>query len=107
MPEAEAALDGTSGRRGRAAAARGGRGRGAPISDVRASERYRRAMAAVIARRAIDAALTRARGGDRAGPAPAGARREGPRDADVNGIPYPVDVEPGTSLLVAVRERSV
>ena len=35
-----------------------------PISDVRASERYRRAMAEVIARRAIDAALTRARGGE-------------------------------------------
>ena len=35
-----------------------------PISDVRASERYRRAMAAVIARRAIEAALARARGGD-------------------------------------------
>jgi len=33
-----------------------------PISDVRASERYRRAMAAVIARRAIEVALDRARG---------------------------------------------
>ena len=33
-----------------------------PISDVRASERYRRAMAAVIARRAIDVALDRAQG---------------------------------------------
>jgi CO/xanthine dehydrogenase FAD-binding subunit len=34
-----------------------------PISDVRASADYRRAMAAVIARRAIQAALTRATGG--------------------------------------------
>jgi CO/xanthine dehydrogenase FAD-binding subunit len=34
----------------------------APISDVRASDRYRRAMAVVIARRAIDVALARARG---------------------------------------------
>ena len=33
-----------------------------PISDVRGSERYRRAMAAVIARRAIGAALARAAG---------------------------------------------
>jgi CO/xanthine dehydrogenase FAD-binding subunit len=35
-----------------------------PISDVRGSDRYRRAMAAVIARRAIAAALRRAAGGD-------------------------------------------
>ncbi len=35
-----------------------------PISDVRASADYRRAMAEVIAARAITAALTRARGGD-------------------------------------------
>jgi CO/xanthine dehydrogenase FAD-binding subunit len=34
-----------------------------PISDVRGSDRYRRAMAAVIARRAIGAALVRAAGG--------------------------------------------
>ena len=46
------------------AAARAAADAAAPISDVRASERYRRAMAAVIARRAIDAALTRARGGE-------------------------------------------
>jgi CO/xanthine dehydrogenase FAD-binding subunit len=32
-----------------------------PISDVRGSEGYRRAMAAVIARRAIEQALSRAR----------------------------------------------
>ena len=35
----------------------------APISDVRGSAEYRRAMAAVIANRAITAALARARGG--------------------------------------------
>jgi CO/xanthine dehydrogenase FAD-binding subunit len=64
VPEAEAVLEGTSAdagdvqRAGAAAAAAA-----SPISDVRASERYRRAMAEVIARRAIDAALTRARGG--------------------------------------------
>ena len=35
-----------------------------PISDVRGSANYRRAMAAVITRRAVAAAVTRARGGD-------------------------------------------
>jgi CO/xanthine dehydrogenase FAD-binding subunit len=64
VPEAEAVLEGTSAdagdvqRAGAAAAAAA-----SPISDGRASERYRRAMAEVIGRRAIDAALTRARGG--------------------------------------------
>lgn len=64
VPEAEAALEGTSADTGdvqRAAAAAAAAA--SPISDVRASERYRRAMAEVIARRAIDAAVTRARGG--------------------------------------------
>jgi len=41
----------------------------APIDDVRASANYRRAMAAVIARRAIEVAAARARGGDVAVPA--------------------------------------
>ncbi len=40
-----------------------------PISDVRASADYRRAMAGVIARRAIQVALTRATGGAVAIPA--------------------------------------
>jgi CO/xanthine dehydrogenase FAD-binding subunit len=58
VPEAEAALasgDAEGAATAVAAAA-------APISDVRASDRYRRAMAAVIARRAIDVAVARARG---------------------------------------------
>ena len=40
-----------------------------PISDVRASERYRRAMAEVMARRAIEIAVARARGDEVAIPA--------------------------------------
>jgi CO/xanthine dehydrogenase FAD-binding subunit len=64
VPDAEAALDGTSGStEDVASAARAAATAATPISDVRASERYRRAMAEVIARRAINAALTRARGG--------------------------------------------
>jgi len=63
VPEAEEALVGTAGDDGAvAAAARGAAEAAAPISDVRASERYRRAMAEVIARRAIGIALRRARG---------------------------------------------
>ena len=62
---AEAALDGSPGGDADvAAAARAASEAASPISDVRASERYRRAMAEVIARRAIDAALARARGAD-------------------------------------------
>jgi CO/xanthine dehydrogenase FAD-binding subunit len=58
VPEAEAAL--VSGDAEGAASAVAAAS--APISDVRASDRYRRAMAAVIARRAIDVAVARARG---------------------------------------------
>jgi len=64
VPEAESALTGTDG--GDAAveaAAAEAAAAATPISDVRASAGYRRAMAAVIANRAITAALTRARGG--------------------------------------------
>ena len=74
VPEAEEALarhdagDDAAVAAARAAAAAAA----APISDVRASERYRRAMAEVIARRAIEAALVRARGGDVAIPASGG-----------------------------------
>jgi CO/xanthine dehydrogenase FAD-binding subunit len=65
VPEAEAALVGTAcGSEPRARAAAAAAAAASPISDVRASERYRRAMAEVIASRAIAAALVRARGGD-------------------------------------------
>jgi CO/xanthine dehydrogenase FAD-binding subunit len=63
VPEAEAVLVGTAaGASDVESAARAVAEATSPIPDVRASERYRRAMAAVIARRAIHAALTRARG---------------------------------------------
>lgn len=63
VPEAEQALVGSD---GGADAARASADLVAaasqPISDVRGSDRYRRAMAAVMARRAINAAVARARG---------------------------------------------
>jgi CO/xanthine dehydrogenase FAD-binding subunit len=63
VPEAEAVLTGSDGGRDAAEAAAAAAAAGsAPISDVRASADYRRAMAAVIARRAIEAAVARARG---------------------------------------------
>ncbi|MEI7760833.1 MAG: FAD binding domain-containing protein [Thermoleophilia bacterium] len=65
VPEAEAALVGSDG--GSAAVETAGAAVAAaatPISDVRGSSEYRRAMAAVIARRAIETALSRARGED-------------------------------------------
>jgi CO/xanthine dehydrogenase FAD-binding subunit len=64
VPEAEAALTGTSGDAGAVrVAAAAAAAAATPISDVRGSADYRRAMAEVIASRAITAALTRARGG--------------------------------------------
>jgi CO/xanthine dehydrogenase FAD-binding subunit len=63
VPEAEAALDGSDGGdEAVAAAAAAAAAASTPISDVRASEAYRRAMAEVMARRAIAGALARARG---------------------------------------------
>jgi CO/xanthine dehydrogenase FAD-binding subunit len=65
VPEAEAALDGTDGGADAiAAAAAAAAAASTPISDVRASADYRRAMAEVMAARAITAALARARGDD-------------------------------------------
>lgn len=62
---AEEALVGSDGGRDAAAAAAAAAAAGAaPISDVRGSADYRRAMAAVIARRAIEAAVARAGGAD-------------------------------------------
>jgi len=63
VPAAEEALVGSDG--GRAAAelaAQAAAEASEPISDVRASEAYRRAMAAVLTRRAVEAAVARARG---------------------------------------------
>jgi CO/xanthine dehydrogenase FAD-binding subunit len=65
VPEAESALADSDGGEGAVeAAASAAAAASTPISDVRGSAEYRRAMAAVIANRAITAALTRARGGD-------------------------------------------
>lgn len=63
VPEAEAALVGSDGGNDAVAAAADAVAAAAtPISDVRGSADYRRAMAAVITRRAIERALQRARG---------------------------------------------
>jgi CO/xanthine dehydrogenase FAD-binding subunit len=63
VPNAEAALTGSEpDDESLAAAAREAAAASAPISDVRASERYRRAMAEVMARRAVEIAVARARG---------------------------------------------
>jgi len=63
VPDAEAALaGGEADDESLAAAARAAAAASSPISDVRASERYRRAMAEVIARRAVESAVARARG---------------------------------------------
>ena len=71
MPEAEAALAGSSGDRAAAeAAADAAAAAAAPISDVRGSDDYRRAMARVITRRAVIAAVARARDGAGAVPDP-------------------------------------
>ncbi len=65
IAEAEAALVGSDGGDAAVNAAANAAAAGsAPISDVRAGAEYRRAMAAVIAKRAINAAIARARGED-------------------------------------------
>lgn len=64
IPDAEAALTGSAGgSRAVGAAAAAAAADATPISDVRGSAEYRRAMTEVIARRAIEAAITRGRGG--------------------------------------------
>jgi carbon-monoxide dehydrogenase medium subunit len=64
VPEAEEALLGSEGGVAAAAAAAKAAAQAAkPISDVRGSADYRRAMAEVLARRVIDAAFRRAEGG--------------------------------------------
>jgi CO/xanthine dehydrogenase FAD-binding subunit len=73
VPAAEEALVGSTGDDGSVGgAARVAAEAATPISDVRASERYRRAMAEVIARRAVGIALSRARGEDVSIPASGG-----------------------------------
>jgi CO/xanthine dehydrogenase FAD-binding subunit len=63
IPEAEGLIVGSDGGSAAIQAAGDAVAEGSrPISDVRGSDRYRRAMAAVIARRAIGAALARAAG---------------------------------------------
>jgi CO/xanthine dehydrogenase FAD-binding subunit len=81
VPAAEAALVGSDGgadaiRAAGAAAAAAA----SPISDVRASSDYRLAMAAVIARRAIAAAIARARGHSETVPIPASPALHGAQD---------------------------
>jgi CO/xanthine dehydrogenase FAD-binding subunit len=74
VPAAEAALAGGAADEVTiAAAAAEVAAASSPISDVRASDRYRRAMAEVIGRRAIEIAVARARG--EAVPVPAGGAR--------------------------------
>jgi CO/xanthine dehydrogenase FAD-binding subunit len=65
VPDAEVALLGSDGGvAATAAAAKAAAQAAKPISDVRGSADYRRAMAEVVARRVIDAAFRRAEGGE-------------------------------------------
>jgi CO/xanthine dehydrogenase FAD-binding subunit len=80
VPAAEAALVGSDGGdEPIAAAARAAAAGSSPITDVRGSAEYRSAMAEVIARRAIVAALARARGDHVAIPASAATIGGAPR----------------------------
>ena len=78
VSEAESVLIGSDGSRDAAAAAAAAVGTAAaPIADVRGSIEYRRATAEVIARRAILAAVARARSGAEAIPVPASTALHG------------------------------
>jgi CO/xanthine dehydrogenase FAD-binding subunit len=78
VPEAESALVGTDGgAEAVAASAAAAAAAATPISDVRGTAGYRRAMAGVIAGRAITAALERARGGTVPIPATSAMHGEG------------------------------
>jgi CO/xanthine dehydrogenase FAD-binding subunit len=81
VPDAEAALGGSDGGADAVQAAGDAAAAAAqPISDVRASADYRRAMAAVIARRAVTAAIARARGSSDSVPIPASPALHGATD---------------------------
>jgi CO/xanthine dehydrogenase FAD-binding subunit len=81
VPAAEAALVGSDGGAEAVRAAGDAAAVAAsPISDVRASSDYRLAMAAVIARRAVTAAIARARGGSETVPIPASPALHGAVD---------------------------
>src|SRR6266508_4598408 len=95
VEEAEEALLGSDGgaasvNEAAAAAARAAQ----PISDVRGSAGYRRAMAEVVARRVIETAVRRAQGDE----------VKVPTTLRVNGVGYELELEPATTLLVAVRD---
>ena len=106
---AESALVGTDG--GAAAATEAGRlaaEAAAPISDVRASLDYRRAMAAVVVRRAVTGAIARARG--ETVPVPASASLFGvgvtvrhAATLKVNGTSFALEIDAGRTLLSVLR----
>ena len=114
MAEAEQALNGSDASDAAVhAAADAAAGASRPISDVRGSADYRRAMAAVLTRRAISTAVARARGGRF--PIPASPALHGAVNArgsmrydatlNVNGRAYPVAIEPGRNLLSVLRSE--
>ena len=114
VAEAEQALNGSDASDAAVhAAADAAAGASRPISDVRGSADYRRAMAAVLTRRAISTAVARARGGRF--PIPASPALHGAVNArssmrydatlNVNGRAYPVEIEPGRNLLSVLRSE--